>query len=213
MSEPSCSTTCTRARPYVCFAEDSKSAHQLPAAGFELTVFSRWDSAQLPPSKVALCQKDEYSSEVDGTPLQFEFYNHTGDGFAGYHYDPLFPDRAPSQRGASSSGTASFAHAKSTGEAIDLTIEEVSVLLQDARHTFAGPLVQPRSEHAEYLEALHVAYPLISLPFLRSLFASAMVSQSLLAYCNLISSHILISGESREAGRSRQMAARMSSQR
>ena len=58
----------------------------------------------------------------------------------------------------------SFAHGKSTGLEIDLTGEEVAVLLH-----VAEPLKQPPSERDADFQRLHVAYPFVSFPLMRAL--------------------------------------------
>ena len=56
-----------------------------------------------------MCRREGYRAEIDGPPLHIEFYNHTGGGFAGYHYDPLFTGDPPPERDASAAGASSSA--------------------------------------------------------------------------------------------------------
>ena len=63
----------------------------LPAGGILLIVHSRFDSDTLPASEMRICRVD--GGGPAELPIVFDLYNMTGDGFSGYHYDPLFPVR------------------------------------------------------------------------------------------------------------------------
>ncbi len=58
----------------------------LPAEGVQITVYSRLDSADIPPSSIRVCRRGDA-----GPPdVTFHMYNLTGGGTSGYHYDPMF---------------------------------------------------------------------------------------------------------------------------
>jgi hypothetical protein len=59
-----------------------------PAAGFEIIVYTRFDTedGQRPPLRLRICARAGSS----GGPLRMHLYNKSGQGLLGYHYDPLF---------------------------------------------------------------------------------------------------------------------------
>ena len=70
------------------FAERGQQVRELPTAGIQLVVRSRFDSETLPPDRVLICVGD---GSGEGGSACFEMYNVTGAGIVGTHYDPLFP--------------------------------------------------------------------------------------------------------------------------
>ena len=69
------------------FLRDLNSPQALEPRGVRLVEYVRWESATLGPSKVEFGRVDG----ADLEPLVMETYCYTGDGFHGYHYDPVFP--------------------------------------------------------------------------------------------------------------------------
>ena len=66
-----------------------RKLRDLPAAGVLLVVRSRFDSDMLPPDRILVCAG--LGAGVGGS-AEFQLYNLTGEGTAGTHYDPLFPE-------------------------------------------------------------------------------------------------------------------------
>ena len=69
------------------FGDRGQVVRDLPAAGFVLTVRSRFDSEDLPADRQEICVG--VGSGVGGA-VMLDLYNLTGDGVSGTHYDPLF---------------------------------------------------------------------------------------------------------------------------
>ena len=61
----------------------------LPDAGIHLTVYLRFDSVVIPAATCKICEKVG-SAGGEGEALELALFNATGDGFSGYHYDPMF---------------------------------------------------------------------------------------------------------------------------
>ena len=70
------------------FDELGKKLRDLPTRGVVLAVRSRFDSEVLPADRLEVCVG--VGAGVGGA-AEFQLYNLTGEGFAGTHYDPLFP--------------------------------------------------------------------------------------------------------------------------
>ena len=71
------------------FAASGRKLRDLPATGVVLVVRSRFDSDMLPPDRITVCAG--LGAGVGGS-AEFQLYNLTGEGTAGTHYDPLFPE-------------------------------------------------------------------------------------------------------------------------
>ena len=75
------------------FLEHYGNGATLEPRGVLLTVFTRWDSAALPPSAVVIGRS--LGADAAGTagvapPLELEMYCNSGEACVGYHYDPIF---------------------------------------------------------------------------------------------------------------------------
>ena len=60
---------------------------QLPSTGVRIEIVSRLDSEELPHEYTDVCR--DGVPNLDEEQLTFMLYNRTGDGFSGYHYDPV----------------------------------------------------------------------------------------------------------------------------
>jgi hypothetical protein len=65
-------------------------ASDVPAAGFDIIVYTRFDTddGRRPPVRVRVCA----TPGSNGEPLRLCMYNTSGGGIIGYHYDPMWRD-------------------------------------------------------------------------------------------------------------------------
>ena len=95
------------------FVQTYPGARSLPAEGVIIRVYTRWDSPALPAesNSVIACRSAALAGNENPAPtVLFEMYNSTGNGFTGYHYDPVFDLSLPAPiiaRDASSSANPS----------------------------------------------------------------------------------------------------------
>ena len=75
---------------FMCEHLESQMLKPLPRAGIQLTVYSRFDSAAIPPSSIQICVQPGVVEVDDPGSAHWFMYNSTGAGFAGVHYDPVF---------------------------------------------------------------------------------------------------------------------------
>ena len=74
-----------------------------PAAGVQVTVFTRFDSDDRPPLTLRLLRG--LGSAGESAPLEMHLYNSSGRGEWGFHYDPMRP--APERTSQAAGGSAS----------------------------------------------------------------------------------------------------------
>ena len=73
----------------------------IPPEGLILQVYTRWDSAVLPVSRIIVSRNDfADAAGLDEPTVLLEMFNNTGECYTGYHYDPVLDtrhaDRLPS---------------------------------------------------------------------------------------------------------------------
>ena len=109
----------------------------VPAAGFEIVVFTRFDTedGRRPPFRMRICA--QVGSQ--GQPLQLYMYNSSGTGMIGFHYDPM-----TSVRGR---GAASLVCSEGDGSpaAVDLAAGDACA----AAEPVGAPVIQEISGDAE----------------------------------------------------------------
>ena len=83
------------------FVEQFPGSLPIPPEGLLLRVYTRWDSPTLPVESNSLVVARNIMADVSGLAepsVAMELYNNTGNGFTGYHYDPVFSRDATPNR-------------------------------------------------------------------------------------------------------------------
>jgi hypothetical protein len=75
------------------FVRSFPGASSVPPEGVKLQVFTRWDSPTLPAEANSVIVGRQIwadAAELGEPSLILEMFNNSGNGFTGYHYDPIF---------------------------------------------------------------------------------------------------------------------------